>query len=113
MVPAILLVFFAFFRRVGPRFRVMQQKLGQLNTVLQEYLAGLRVVRAFVREPYELQRYRQANASLLEENLAIVRGASWNFPMIFLFANLGTLAVVWLGGEQVIGGTLILAIWWR
>ncbi len=108
MVPAILLVFFAFFRRVGPRFRVMQQKLGQLNTVLQEYLAGLRVVRAFVREPYELQRYRQANADLLQENLAIVRGASWNFPLIFLFANLGTLAVVWLGGEQVIGGTLTL-----
>lgn len=108
MVPAILLVFFAFFRRVGPRFRVMQQKLGHLNTVLQEYLAGLRVVRAFVREPYELQRYRQANADLLQENLAIVRGASWNFPMIFLFANLGTLAVVWLGGEQVIGGTLSL-----
>lgn len=108
MVPAILLVFFAFFRRVGPRFRVMQQKLGHLNTVLQEYLAGLRVVRAFVREPYELQRYRQANADLLQENLAIVRGASWNFPMIFLFANLGTLAVVWLGGEQVIDGTLSL-----
>lgn len=106
IVPAIALVFFFFLRRIGPRFRVVQQKLGNLNTILQENLAGVRVVKAFVREPYELKRYRAANDDLLSENLFVVRGTSLSFPLIFLFANLGTLAVIWFGGNQVIGGSL-------
>ncbi|MBA2681390.1 MAG: ABC transporter ATP-binding protein [Ktedonobacteraceae bacterium] len=106
IVPAIGLVFFFFLRRIGPRFRIVQQKLGNLNTILQENLAGVRVVKAFVREPYELKRYRAANDDLLSENLFVVRGTSLSFPLIFLFANLGTLAVIWFGGNEVIGGSL-------
>ena len=64
------------------------------------------MVKAFVREPYEQERYRNANNSLLQENLAVVRGTSLTFPLIFFISNLGTLAVIWLGGEQVIGGSL-------
>ncbi len=106
IIPAILAVFLFFLARVGPRFRVVQQKLGNLNTILQENLAGIRVVKAFVREPYELGRFRAANEDLLQENFVIVRASSLAFPFIFLFANLGTLAIIWLGGEQVIGGSL-------
>jgi len=106
MIPAILGVFLFFLTKIGPRFRIVQQKLGNLNTVLQENLAGVRVVKAFVREPYEQERYRNANNSLLQENLAVVRGTSLTFPLIFFISNLGTLAVIWLGGEQVIGGSL-------
>ena len=106
IIPAILAVFLFFLARVGPRFRVVQQKLGNLNTILQENLAGIRVVKAFVREPYELGRFRAANDDLLQENFVIVRASSLAFPLIFLFANLGTLAIIWLGGEQVIGGSL-------
>ncbi len=61
MVPAILAIFLFFLQRIAPRFRIVQQKLGNLNTILQENIAGVRVVKAFVREPYELQRYRAAN----------------------------------------------------
>ena len=108
MIPAILVIFLFFLTRIGPRFRVVQQKLGNLNTVLQENLSGVRVIKAFVREPYELERYRKANDSLLQENLEVVRGTSLTFPLIFFISNLGTLAVIWFGGEQVIGGSLSL-----
>lgn len=103
MVPAIFAVFFVFLIRVGPRFRIVQQKLGNLNTILQENLAGVRVVKAFVREPYEHDRYFTANDDLLQENLGIVRSSSLAFPLIFFISNLGTLVVIWFGGSQVIG----------
>ncbi|HEY6285482.1 MAG TPA: ABC transporter ATP-binding protein [Ktedonobacteraceae bacterium] len=106
IVPAIFGIFLFFIRRIGPRFRLIQQKLGSLNTILQENLAGVRVIKAFVREPYEVARYRSANDDLLQENLTIVRGTSLSFPLIFFIANLGTLAVIWFGGAQVIGGQL-------
>jgi len=106
IVPAILAIFLFFLRRIGPRFRLVQQKLGNLNTILQENLAGVRVIKAFVREPYEVTRYSSANDDLLQENLTIVRGTSLSFPLIFFIANLGTLAVIWFGGAQVIGGQL-------
>ena len=106
IIPAILGIFLFFLTKIGPRFRIVQQKLGNLNTVLQENLAGVRVVKAFVREAYEQERYRNANNSLLQENLVVVRGTSLTFPLIFFISNLGTLAIIWLGGEQVIGGSL-------
>jgi ATP-binding cassette subfamily B protein len=106
IVPTILLVFAFFIGRIAPLFREVQQKLGNLNTVLQENLAGVKVVKAFAREPYELQRYRAANNDLLGENLKIMRGIALSFPLVFFFANLGTLGVVWVGGLQVIGGAL-------
>jgi len=106
MVPAILSVFLFFLQRIGPRFRIVQQKLGNLNTILQENIAGIRVVKAFVREPYEVMRYRKANDDLLQENLVITRASSLTFPLIFLIANLATLGIIWIGGRQVIGGTL-------
>src|SRR5215471_758192 len=106
IVPVILTIFLFFIRRIGPRFRLVQQKLGNLNTILQENLAGVRLIKAFVREPYEVARYGSANDDLLQENLSIVRGTSLSFPLIFFIANLGTLAVIWFGGAQVIGGQL-------
>lgn len=108
MIPLVGGIFFGFFRSVGPRFREVQQKLGFLNTVLQENLAGVRVVKAFAREQYELERYSRANAELLDENLKVRRAISVSFPSIFFIANLGTLAVIWIGGLQVIGGGLTL-----
>src|SRR5258708_13979669 len=91
MIPAILGVFLFFLTKIGPRFGIVQQKLGNLNTVLQENLAGVRVVKAFVREPYEQERYRNANNSLLQENLAVVLGTSLTFHLIFFISHPGTL----------------------
>jgi ATP-binding cassette subfamily B multidrug efflux pump len=107
-VPAMTAVLFRFLQVVRPLFGLVQARLGALNTVLQENLVGIRVVQAFAREPYEAKRYVALNEELLEANLKTIRGLASSFPLIFLIANLGTLAVIWFGGFQVIGGVLSL-----
>ncbi|MEJ7814265.1 MAG: ABC transporter ATP-binding protein [Rubrobacter sp.] len=106
IVPVIVVLLVRFVGRIRPLFREVQQTLGKLNTVLQEDLLGVRVIRAFAREDYEMARYTSVNDELLEKNLTTVRVFSNNFPFVFLFANLGTLAIIWFGGWQVIGGRL-------
>jgi ATP-binding cassette subfamily B multidrug efflux pump len=106
IVPAIFVLLVRFVRRIGPLFRVVQQTLGRLNSVLQEDLAGIRVIRTFSREEYEAERYRSVNEELLGKNLETVRTFSNNFPFVFLLANLGTLLIVLFGGLQVMGGRL-------
>ena len=108
VIPAILIILFAFISRIMPVSRVVQQKLGALNTVLQENLAGLRVVKAFAREFYELERYDQKNQELLGANVHLLKLFTTFFPVVFLIANLGTVGVVWVGGLQVIGARLSL-----
>jgi ATP-binding cassette subfamily B protein len=102
----ILWLLTSFVRRVGPMFAQVQQLLGGLNTILQEDLSGLRVIRAFGREGYELERYGRANTELLERNVMTVRALSNNFPLVFFFASLGTLVVIGFGGALVMGGSL-------
>jgi ATP-binding cassette, subfamily B, multidrug efflux pump len=106
IVPVITLLLLRFIGQIRPLFREVQQTLGRLNTVLQEDLSGVRVIRAFAREDYETARYSSVNDELLQKNLTTVRVFSNNFPFVFLFANLGTLAIIWFGGWQVIGGRL-------
>lgn len=102
IIPAILVVLTLFVKRVGPLIRQVQQLLGRLNTVLQEDLVGMRVIRAFARENRETERYRDVNDALLQQNLAIVRVMSNNFPVVMFLSSLGTLAVVWYGGMEVL-----------
>ncbi|HKC72708.1 MAG TPA: ABC transporter ATP-binding protein, partial [Chloroflexota bacterium] len=106
IMPVIVTLIVRFVRRIGPLFSEVQQTLGRLNTILQEDLAGMRVIRAFVREGDEIARYRTANDALLDKNLQTMRMFSSNFPLIFFFANLGTLAIIWYGGLQTMGGQL-------
>ncbi len=106
IVPVIFILLLRFVRAIGPLFRGVQQTLGRLNSVLQEDLSGIRVIRTFAREDFESARYRSTNDELLEKNLTTVRTFSNNFPFIFLLANLGTLAIILFGGLQVIGGSL-------
>jgi ATP-binding cassette subfamily B protein len=108
IVPVIFVLLLRFVRRIGPLFRMVQQTLGRLNSILQEDLAGIRVIRTFVREDYEVSRYRSVNDELLDKNLETVRTFSNNFPFVFLLGNLGTLIIVLFGGLQVIGGRLTI-----
>ena len=66
------------------------------------------MVQAFAREPYEHARYTALNEQLLDANIQTIRGMASSFPLVFLIANLGTLAVIWFGGYQVIDGALSL-----
>jgi ATP-binding cassette subfamily B protein len=108
MLPFIGAVFFVFIRQVMPLAHTVQQKLGNLNTVLQENLAGIRVVKAFAREDFEHGRFGGANFELLGENVKLIKAFSTFFPLIFMIANLGTVGVVWAGGLQVMGQRLTL-----
>jgi ATP-binding cassette subfamily B multidrug efflux pump len=107
-VPLMLLLIGRFIMTVRPLFEQVQARLGALNTVLQENLAGVRVVKAFAREPFEASRFKTANQAYLEINLQTVRAFAANFPLIFLIFNLGTLAIVWFGGNLVISDQLSL-----
>jgi ATP-binding cassette subfamily B multidrug efflux pump len=104
----ILLLFVIFVRQILPVALAVQRKLGALNTILQENLAGMRVVKAFAREEYETDRYLNQNQELLTENLNLVRLFSSVFPIIFLIANMGVVVVIWYGGIQVISNNLSL-----
>ncbi len=103
------MVLFMFFGRVSqPLFIQVQIRLSALNTILQENLAGLKVVRAFAREPYEIQRFSNSATALMEQQLRVSRVFSFLFPVVFLVAQLGQAAVLFVGGQQILGGALNL-----
>ena len=87
--------------RLGPMFALIQQKLAALNTVLQENLAGVRVVKAFVREPYEARRYAERNTDLYQQHIRAGRLMSFVFPSVFFVSNLASVAIYWYGGFLV------------
>jgi len=108
IVPVTFAIFGTVASRIRPLFMVVQQRLANLNTVLQESLVGVRVVKAFAREPYEAERYAGANQELYDINIRIGRIMALVFPMVFFISNFATLSVYWIGGGQVIRGDLTL-----
>ena len=92
--------------KMGPVFMVIQKKLDNLNTVLQENIAGIRVVKAFVRKSHEEDRFETVNQDFTAINVKILRIISAIFPGLMLLVSLGTLIVIWFGGRQVISGSL-------
>ncbi|MEM7800320.1 MAG: ABC transporter ATP-binding protein [Chloroflexota bacterium] len=107
-IPAIILLFVFLFTRLGPLFREVQKMLGLLNNILQENIAGIRVVKSFTAEPHELNRYNDQNERVYEQNIAVARIFSIGFPTVFLLSNIGTLIVIWYGGNLVISDQLAL-----
>lgn len=106
LLPVSLALFALLASRARPLFSEVQRRLGHLNTVLQENLAGVRVVKAFCREPYETSRFDEANTALYEKTLQVGQLIATAMPLIFLASNLATLVVVWSGGRAVIDGQL-------
>ncbi|MGW0762232.1 ABC transporter ATP-binding protein [Streptomyces sp. NPDC002814] len=91
-------------RRLRPLFRTMQERLDTVNRVLREQITGNRVIRAFVRDEYEQQRFRQANAELTEMSLATGKLLALMFPMVMTVVNLSSIAVVWFGAHRIDSG---------
>jgi len=106
LIPIVLLFLVWIINKSFPMFGVVQQKLDGINTVMQENLAGVRVVKAFVREVYEIGRFAQANDDWMSHNLRAVRAIAVTMPFMMLVLNLGVVAALWLGGVQVEAGTL-------
>ncbi|RIK37563.1 MAG: ABC transporter ATP-binding protein [Chloroflexi bacterium] len=111
ILPVALVLFMIFGRISQPLFAAVQIRLSALNTVLQENLAGIKVVKAFAREPEESARFKSAAQRLLDQQITLARIFSFLFPIIFLIANLGQAAVIYFGGRQVIGGSLTVGQW--
>ncbi len=111
ILPLALLMFMVFGAVSQPLFVKVQQKLSALNTILQENLAGIKVVKAFASEPREYARFDQSAKVLMDQQITVARIFSFLFPMIFLIANLGQAAVLYFGGQQIIAGTLTLGEW--
>jgi ATP-binding cassette subfamily B protein len=111
VLPIAFLVFFGFGAIAQPLFMQVQIRISALNTVLQENLAGLKVVRAFAREPYEKTRFTRSADNLLAQQLQVARVFSFLFPFIFLISNLGQAVILYFGGRQIIDGTLTLGEW--
>ncbi|HHN93908.1 MAG TPA: ABC transporter ATP-binding protein, partial [Anaerolineae bacterium] len=104
LVPLTLGIVAVLARKARPLFMRIQQQLADLNTILQENIVGVRVVKAFAREPYEQARYAAANRSLFALNMEVGRLMAIAIPLVFLIANLSVLAVYWIGGYQAIAG---------
>jgi ATP-binding cassette subfamily B protein len=105
-VPLTVALLGTFIGRLFPRFREVQARLSALNTVLQENIAGIRVVQVFAREPFEMERYDKVNTALRDENVAVFRSVATAFPGLFLVTNLGTVGVVGVGGALVMRSAL-------
>jgi ATP-binding cassette subfamily B protein len=91
-----------FLTKARSLFLLVQQKLDTLNQVLQENLAGVRVVKAFVRDEHEKARFDQANRDLMAQNIKVMQLAATLMPTILFLVNLGVVGVVWLGGQLAI-----------
>jgi ATP-binding cassette subfamily B multidrug efflux pump len=104
LLTAVIIVLFV--SRLQPFFMTVQRKLDRLNTVLQENISGIRVVKAFVRSDYENQRFDQTNVDLMDRTIAVMRTLAFLMPVMLLLINAGIVLVVWAGGIQVIDSTL-------
>jgi ATP-binding cassette subfamily B protein len=108
LIPVVLLFMTWIINKTFPMFSLVQQKLDALNTVMQENLAGVRVVKAFVRSDYEIDRFGATNDDLMNYNLKAIRAIAVTMPFMMLTLNLGVVAALWFGGVQVNLGSLQL-----
>jgi ATP-binding cassette, subfamily B, multidrug efflux pump len=108
----VALVLFMFFGSISqPLFSKVQIKLSNLNTILQENLAGIKVVKAFTREKSEQKKFNSAADELMAQQITVTRIFSFLFPVVFLVANLGQAATMYFGGRQIINNTLSIGEW--
>ena len=106
LLPIAGLLLWSILRLVQPMFFLVQEKLGGLNTIVQENLAGVQVVKAFVREHYEIDRFAGFNSDYRDENINVGRLMAMALPALAILTNLGIVAVLWFGGRDAITGRL-------
>ncbi len=113
-VPIMLVISVQVMRRLRPIWLRAQDGMGELSTIMQESLAGVRVVKSFAREEFEMAKYDKQNLALRELNMSAMRLAAWNQPLLILVLNIIAVVVLWIGGIAVINkhltlGTLVAA----
>ncbi|MFJ9618194.1 ABC transporter ATP-binding protein [Streptomyces noursei] len=101
IVPVLGILVSLIVRRMRPLFRGVQERIDTVNRVLREQIAGIRVIRAFVRDRYERERFAGANTDLYDISIRAGRLMSMMFPLVMLIVNLSSVAVVWFGGLRI------------
>jgi ATP-binding cassette subfamily B protein len=105
-VPLLGVIVALIISRMRPLFRQMQERLDNINRVLREQITGVRVIRAFVRDPQERERFRTASMQLFDVSLGAGKLMALMFPSVMLVLNLSTTAVVWFGGHLIADGSM-------
>ncbi len=106
VVPALFVSVGFVISRMVPSFRLMQGRIDEVNRVLREQITGIRVVRTFVREPYEAERFARANGDLTEVAVRAGRWLALMFPLVMIVINVASVAVIWFGGQRVDNGEM-------
>ncbi len=105
-MPLVVVFLVLVMRKAFPVFQSMQKKLDKLNLVMRENITGVRVIRAFTAEKREEERFEEANTILTQTSIRSQVLMSTLMPLLMLIINMGTIAVVWFGGQQIAQGTL-------
>jgi ATP-binding cassette subfamily B multidrug efflux pump len=103
-MPVLLISIGSIVVRMVPQFRLMQERIDGINRVLREQLTGIRVVRAFVREPQERERFEKVNGELTHTSLLAGRLMAGMFPIVLLVINGSSVALIWIGGGRIAHG---------
>ncbi|WP_406001017.1 ABC transporter ATP-binding protein [Streptomyces sp. NBC_00829] len=106
VVPVLGIAVSLIVKKMRPLFRTMQERLDTVNRVLREQITGNRVIRAFVRDPYEKERFRAANTRLTDVSLSTGRLMALMFPTVMTVVNVSSVAVVWFGAQRVDSGAI-------
>ncbi len=109
-VPILVFLSIQVARRLRPLWADVQNENGELGTVMQESLSGVRVVKAFAREEFEIAKFGAKNQELRSLNMSAMRLSAWNQPLMVLVINIITVLVVWIGGVLVINGHFSLGV---
>ncbi len=105
-VPVLAAITGLIISRMVPGFRLMQTRLDTVNKVLREQITGIRVIRAFVREPFETDRFETANKDLTDIGIFVGRWMAAMFPTVMLVMNVSSVAVLWFGGHRIDSGAM-------
>lgn len=111
ILPVAVILFMIFGSVTQPLFMQVQQKLSALNTILQENLAGIKVVKAFTREKSEQEKFERSADAVMNQQIKISRIFTFLFPMVILVASLGQATTLYAGGTQIVNGTLTIGEW--
>ncbi|MCU0278202.1 MAG: ABC transporter ATP-binding protein/permease, partial [Candidatus Nanopelagicales bacterium] len=106
IIPVMAIVIGVLVAKMVPLFRSMQVKIDRINSVLRENLAGIRVIRAFVRTAHEQERFAGANEDLTDVSLRVTRLFALTMPALMLIFNLSSVAIIWFGGGLVDSGDM-------
>jgi len=106
VIPLLSLAIYIVIKIGFPKFIALQKKLDALNSTTQENLTNIRVVKSFVRERFEEDKFKKANTDLKESTISAMKVVIFTMPAMTLAMNITTLAVVWFGGRQIIAGNM-------